>query len=184
MHCAEPSIHGADMPTPKRRAIPARIKREILERQRDKCACGCRRDFFVGPGTEPKFDHRPPLAMRAINADGNEWAPHQHDAGYIHALLQECHDKRTFRTSKATTRGGDLAEIARGKRIAKKRAAHAQAMRDKPQRAIERRRAAKQKPGRKAWPKRKMTGRSFPNKEPNKRAISDTALNRKPCAKT
>jgi len=134
----------------------------VLERQHDKCGCGCGRDFFVGPGTEPKFDHRPALGVRAIRDDGSDWIPAQHDPDFICALLQECHDKRTFGPSKATSRGGDVGEIARLKRILKKREERESAprrdRRKKPKRKMASRGFSKQK--------RKMSSRCKSNTKP------------------
>jgi 5-methylcytosine-specific restriction endonuclease McrA len=83
----------------RRRALPARLKAEILLRQGGNCAdCGTRLilGFFV-------FDHRPPLALRE-REDAN-------DPSRLAAICTACNDQKTPR---------DLKEIARAKRLADK----------------------------------------------------------------
>ena len=82
----------------RRRYLPARLKAEILLRQNGNCAdCGTRLilGFFV-------FDHRPPLGVRAGEADAN-------DPERLAAICQRCHERKTPQ---------DLQAIARTKRLA------------------------------------------------------------------
>ena len=95
---------GSTMLRPKRLprcegALPRRSRPRLL-RQDGRCAdCGTRliMGFFV-------FDHRPPLALRAEDADAN-------DPERLAAICWTCDQQKTPR---------DLKEIARSKRIARK----------------------------------------------------------------
>src|SRR5687767_858021 len=83
-----------------RRWIPGRMRAEIILRQDGRCAdCGTRliMGFFV-------FDHRPPLALRAEDADAN-------DPERLAAICWTCDQQKTPR---------DLKEITRNNRIARK----------------------------------------------------------------
>ena len=82
----------------RRRFLPARLKAQILLRQNGNCAdCGTRLilGFFV-------FDHRPPLSVRARDADAN-------DPERLAAICQRCDERKTPQ---------DLKAIARTKRLA------------------------------------------------------------------
>jgi len=84
--------------SPQRRWLPARLRAEILLRQKGRCAdCGSRLvvRFFV-------FDHRPPLAIRDPGSDAN-------DPERIAAICRRCNERKTPK---------DLKEIARAKRLA------------------------------------------------------------------
>jgi 5-methylcytosine-specific restriction endonuclease McrA len=88
------------LPRCERRSLPRRLKAEIILRQDGRCAdCGTRliMGFFV-------FDHRPPLALRAEDADAN-------DPERLAAICWTCDQQKTPR---------DLKEIARNNRIARK----------------------------------------------------------------
>jgi hypothetical protein len=88
------------LPRCERRSLPRRLKAEIILRQAGRCAdCGTRliMGFFI-------FDHRPPLALRAEEADAN-------DAERLAAICWACDQQKTPR---------DLKEIARNNRIARK----------------------------------------------------------------
>lgn len=65
-----------------------------------------------------RWDHRPPLATRAIRDDGSDWEPAQQDPRYIDALTKACHDARTYRgRSGATSLGSDAHAIAKMRRL-------------------------------------------------------------------
>ena len=88
------------LPRCERRSLPRRLKAEIILRQDGRCAdCGTRliMGFFI-------FDHRPPLALRAEEADAN-------DPERLAAICWTCDQQKTPR---------DLKEIARNNRIARK----------------------------------------------------------------
>ncbi len=82
-----------------RRHLPARLRAEILLRQGGACAdCGTRLilGFFV-------FDHRPPLALRAGDADAN-------DPSRLAAICTACNEQKTPRDLKAIAKAKRLAE--------------------------------------------------------------------------
>ena len=88
------------LPRCERRSLPRRLKAEIILRQDGRCLdCGTRliMGFFV-------FDHRPPLALRAEDADPN-------DEERLAAICWTCDQQKTPR---------DLKDIARAKRVARK----------------------------------------------------------------
>lgn len=95
---------------PKRRAIPVGTKRAVCDRQGGVCKCGCGMPVSEKPSTGTKFDHRPPLRLRDISADGTDYVPHQHSADYIDAICAEEHQRRTNGTG-ATTAGTDTGYI-------------------------------------------------------------------------
>lgn len=66
------------------------------------------------PGTGTKFDHRPPLRLRAVNEAGTDYDPPQHSADHIDALCQAEHDRRTFKGVGAQR--SDAVNIARERR--------------------------------------------------------------------
>lgn len=109
---------------PKRKAPPRRVKLAVLERQGDRCA-HCRAELFTSPATAPVFDHSPPLALRPVNDAGDDFVPPQHSIAHLHAICADpCNKLKTFGHSRATTRGGDVTEIARTKRISAAHARH------------------------------------------------------------
>lgn len=101
------ALSKSSLKRPKRKAIPIRIKREVVARQSGLCACGCGADVvsrLCFEGEIPdiargvNFDHRPPLGLRPVNAAGTDWEPPQHDPTYIEALATKaCHDERTYK---------------------------------------------------------------------------------------
>lgn len=95
---------------PKRKAIPDRIKREVLERQNHHCD-ECKMIFIVGEKIQ--FDHRPAIISRPVNADGTDYVPPQLDPVYIDATHVPCHLKRTIgripgAEKTVTTKGSDI----------------------------------------------------------------------------
>ena len=99
-----------NMIRPARRGIPVRIKKAVCERQNGVCRCGCGMTVSHLPRTGTKFDHRPPIRLRNISADGADYVPHQHDTDYIDAICAEEHQRRTNGTG-ATTAGTDTGYI-------------------------------------------------------------------------
>ncbi len=74
-------------------AVPARVKVDIVIRQGGRCSCGCNKPLSCLDETE--FDHDPPLALRAINADHTDTEPPANDARYIKAMRKACHHAKT-----------------------------------------------------------------------------------------
>lgn len=104
------------MSRPKRKAIPERVKRIVLERQHHECSCKC--GTTVGRGLPVEFQHAPPLAIREVNAAGTDYMPAQHDPDYIFAMVPECHRKETYHPrSKATSLNSDRHAIDKTKRL-------------------------------------------------------------------
>jgi 5-methylcytosine-specific restriction endonuclease McrA len=85
------------LPRCHRRSLPRQLRAEIILRQEGRCAdCDTRLilGFFV-------FDHRPPLALRAEDADAN-------DPERLAAICWTCDQHKTPH---------DIKEIARAKRL-------------------------------------------------------------------
>jgi len=78
------------MKRPKRKAIPPKIRRDVLSRQDRRCAA-CGTELWE----DIEYDHRPPIIMRAVNVEGTDYHPPQNDPDYIEALHKACHLKRT-----------------------------------------------------------------------------------------
>jgi len=98
-----------DVKRPKRKAIPARIKQQVMERQSHNCVeCG----WPLANGKRIEFDHRPAIIMRNVNVEGTDYHPPQNDPEYIEALHNHCHLKRTVgripgAEKTVTTKGSD-----------------------------------------------------------------------------
>lgn len=95
------------------------------------------------PRTGTKFDHRPPLRLRNVNADWTDYDPPQHSAEHIDAICETEHNRRTYGTG-ATTAGTDTGYI-------KKERKRLKAEKPKPKWAPRPMQKATTK-----WPKRKM----------------------------
>lgn len=59
-----------------------------------------------------EYDHRPPLFLREVNAEGTDYVPPQNDPHFIEALHKDCHLKRTVgrvvgAEKTVTTKGSD-----------------------------------------------------------------------------
>lgn len=78
---------------PKRKAIPDKVKLEVVLRQEGRCpACGERLGLLSGLN----FDHRPAIINRPVNEDGTDYVPPQLDPEHIEAIhIKPCHDVRT-----------------------------------------------------------------------------------------
>lgn len=105
---------------PKRLAIPVGTKRDVCARQDGVCKCGCGMPVSERPKTGTKFDHRPPLRLRDVNAAGTDYIPPQHSADHIDAICREEHDRRTFRGGRGAR--ADSSAIARERKAEKHRA--------------------------------------------------------------
>ncbi len=77
----------------ERVAIPARVKVDVVIRQKGKCSCGCNKP--LSNLDETRFDHDPPLALRARNANGTNYDPSANDPRFIFAMRIRCHDRKT-----------------------------------------------------------------------------------------
>lgn len=94
---------------PKRKAIPDKIKLEVVLRQDGRCThCGER----LGPLTGLNFDHRPAIINRDVNEAGTDYVPPQLDPEFIEAIHEvPCHDERTAGRGgerRITTAGSDI----------------------------------------------------------------------------
>lgn len=119
---------------PKRKAIPVRVKRAVVERQGGICKCGCGQPVSWKPKTNTHFDHEPALRLRELN--NGDYIPGQHSMAHIDAICPESHHAKTHGTG-ATTAGTDTGKIKK-----------------------ERKRARPPKPKR-TWPSRDIPARPF-----------------------
>lgn len=132
----------------KRKAIPLKVKLQVLIRQARCSSCGER----LGSISDVEFDHRPALVARQFNETAGDFIPPQNDPEFLEAVHKDCHAQRTFGPggeSRITTRGSDQTET---KRDASIRERHEEFRRRllKPGK-----RKAK---GKSKWPRRKMRG--------------------------
>lgn len=102
---------------PKRINPPVGIKRAVCAQQGGVCKCGCGMPVSEKPKTGTKFDHRPPLRLRAINADGTDYDPPQHSVEHLDAICRAEHDRRTFKGN--GVQRSDAVNIARERRRGK-----------------------------------------------------------------
>lgn len=105
----------------KRRPVPLAIRLQVALRQ---LADAHRQLGLLGPDEEPgwELDHDPALARRDVDPETGQHVPHQHAVNYLVYLSRSCHKAKTVGTG-ATTRGSDIGEIARERRVTKKQAA-------------------------------------------------------------
>lgn len=134
----------------RRKAIPFGVKAQVLAAQtrleaaetvasilakrmpaKDKCL---RLAFFaycascgdpLGNYPATRFDHRPALVARPWDIKLKDFVPAQNDPSAMEAIHHECHMWRTIGRKPGaertvTTRGSDIGEAARAKRIAAK----------------------------------------------------------------
>jgi hypothetical protein len=98
-----------------RKAIPDKVKLEVVIRQHSICAaCGEK----LGKLVDTQFDHVPAVQLRCWDPEAGDTVPKSNDVEHIFAKHTDCHAAKTF-GSKASKRGADVTEIARTKRIAK-----------------------------------------------------------------
>jgi hypothetical protein len=80
-----------------------------------------------------EFDHRPPLCERPYDTEAGDFIPAQNDPRYIDALDKDYHQERTTgrrpgAEKTVTTRGSDVGERARTKRIKARLETHTAAL--------------------------------------------------------
>jgi len=108
-------------PAGYRPSIPTTVKLDVVIRQEGKCkACGER----LGQLKDTQFDHVPALQLRIWCEEIKDTAPQANDPEFIEAKHKVCHlVKTTGRKGESKfsdTRDGDVPQIARTKRLAKK----------------------------------------------------------------
>lgn len=106
-------------PRPKRKAIPRKVKDTVIARQRSICA-ECKLELYKCDKVE--FDHRPPIIMRPINVNGDDYHPPQNNPDHIDALHTGCHLKRTIgrfpgAEKTITTKGSDAFLAAKFRKL-------------------------------------------------------------------
>jgi hypothetical protein len=109
---------------PKRKAIPDRIKLQVVLRQDGRCPhCGER----LGPLSGLNFDHRPAIINRPVNEDDTDYVPPQLDPEYIEAIHElPCHRERTIGRGgekRITTAGSDIGIRDKTRRLVEAREA-------------------------------------------------------------
>lgn len=89
--------------SPRRRKIPDSVKVQVLLR-------------MLGlQGAVINWSHEPALELRAINEDGTDFKPPQHDPNYIFARTKAEHDHITFKDN--GTGYSDATAIAKSRRV-------------------------------------------------------------------
>jgi hypothetical protein len=148
----------------KRPAIPKSVKAAVFARQNGRCAEG---RVKIGLGFEPfHLDHRPALCTRRFDTEAREGKgdtiPASNDPNFIEAITVAAHKARTFGPGgerRITTRGSDIGEKARVKRLAAKHAPQRRDMGD-----VEASGSHAGVRRKKAWPAgRKLQSRPFQN---------------------
>lgn len=81
------------------------------------------------PVRDLQYDHRPPLNSRPYDTRAGDFIPPQNDPQHIFAVDKADHDERTFgrkagAEKTVTTRGSDVGEAARAKKIQANDAVH------------------------------------------------------------
>jgi hypothetical protein len=100
----------SDRPAPARRPIPLGTKLAVA-----LAALGVRE-------SDIDWSHEPALGLRAINDDGTDYVPAQHDPAFIFIRPRADHDRITFKDN--GTGRGDLTAIAHVKRASRKHHQH------------------------------------------------------------
>lgn len=130
-----------------RKAIPQKVKLEVLVKQARCTVCGER----LGALTDTEFDHRPPLVARPYVIELDDFDPPQNDPEFLEAVHADCHLYRTTGrrgNKRITSRGSDIGDAARTPKLA---AAHEEFKR----RILAREPGSNSRPPSR-WPKRKM----------------------------
>lgn len=108
---------------PKRKNIPDRIKRAVVERQMGFCTCGCMRKVeWKRHRKTTRFDHTPAIFLRVVNDDGTDYVPPQLDPDYIVARCLESDERRrSGGAARATTAGREVNAVAKQRKREKAR---------------------------------------------------------------
>ena len=104
----------------KRRAIPDQVKLKVVLRQCGRCS-SCQKK--LGDLASINFDHRPALVARRWDAEKCDFDPPGNSVEHIEAVHIACHAVRTFGPGgekRITTRGSDIGEAARTRRLTRK----------------------------------------------------------------
>lgn len=101
-----------------RKPIPWRVKQFVLLRDCERAQL----TIAEAAKGEIEYDHRPPLVTRDYDTDADDFIPPQHDPAHIFACRKAKHDERTFgrkdgAAKTVTTRGSDIGEAARTRRL-------------------------------------------------------------------
>lgn len=133
---------------PKRKNIPDRIKRIVVERQEGVCPCGCWCPVhWRKHKATTRFDHTPGIFNRPVNDAGTDYVPPQLDPAYIVARCVESDEViRSGGKARATTAGRQT--NANAKQRKRDKAARGDT---KPKRAWAKRKMQRAK---RPWPKR------------------------------
>jgi hypothetical protein len=104
-----------------RPAIPWRVKLEVVLKQEGKCfRCGEK----LAELANTQFDHVPALQSRIWCEELNDTVPPANSIENIEALHKDCHSAKTTGrkgTSRLSLIGGDAQEIAKTRRLERKR---------------------------------------------------------------
>jgi hypothetical protein len=114
----------------KKKAIPDRVKLEVVLAQAGKCKeCGERLGALPGI----RFDHRPPWELRPWCEETQDTDPPANSVAHMEAVHANCHDVRTFGEVKGEKNKapGDLSLIAKARRIDKVQEFHRRIMAEK-----------------------------------------------------
>jgi|SRR6185437_3649151 len=129
------------LPAPPRRALPLSVKLQVALR-----ALGLRE-------SEIDWSHEPALQLRAVNDQGTDYDPPQHDPAFIFIRKRADHDHITFKDN--GTGRGDISAIAHVRRSTRKHNEHIARMQAK----LGMNPAPAPKRGTR-WPKRKFRGKA------------------------
>lgn len=137
----------------RRKDIPVKVKLQVLVRQARCSVCGEKLETLQST----QFDHRPPLVTRTYDERAGDFVPPQNDPEHIYATHVDCHlhlttGRKPGAKKTVTTRGSDVGEAARVKKIAE---VHAEFWRRVMAKGDE-----DEQPKRSRWPKRKFPKRS------------------------
>ena len=103
-----------------RPAIPWAVKLQVVLNQGALCGCGCGAPLDLVSNTD--FDHDPALIFRPYDPATRIYTPDANDPESLKAKLRDCHKRKTFGPGgekRITTRGSDIGELYKGRRVTK-----------------------------------------------------------------
>lgn len=111
----------------KRKTIPLATKLAVVIRQKACAPDGV--PFSADDVGKINFDHRPALEQRPYDTEAGDFIPPQNDPAFIEAIRKGTHGHRTFGRKEGaektvTTRGSDIGEAARARRIQRSQRIH------------------------------------------------------------